>query len=276
MPAEVHRGLHLTTPLTKGDDVKALQYAVNQINDDKGGFWGVGRDGVYGQHTAHSAYLSAWAIGIGDDDTRDLRKRGHATKGLQLWLRHPETRNDAQKARAESLKDEVARRIARHGAGADAAIKWALSQVGVTEMPAGSNWGHPVQDWIERTGYTSPVPWCGCFAREAIVSHGKAKVFASSRFGYSGYIDADARSGSNGLHLVATSQAQKGDLGTLSFDGNGSDHVVVVVAKPSGGYVKTVEGNTSPSTSGSQFNGGCVAVKSRAESLFVTVARPDY
>jgi hypothetical protein len=112
--AQVHRGLHLVTPLVEGDDVHALQLASNDINKAKGGFWHVEADSEYGDHTAHAAYRSAWAIGIGDQDLAELHGHGHCTQEVQLWLRHPETRNDVQKERAEKIKDEVAKRIADH------------------------------------------------------------------------------------------------------------------------------------------------------------------
>jgi hypothetical protein len=113
-PGQIHRGLHLTDPLTHGEDVKALQYAVNKVNDDKGGYWHVQRDGSYGPHTARGARLSAWAIGIGDSDLEELRKHGHCTEDVQGWLRHPDTRNDVQKQRAADRKGELADKIARH------------------------------------------------------------------------------------------------------------------------------------------------------------------
>lgn len=277
MTEQIHRGLHLTTPLTRGDDVRALQYAINQVDDDKGGFWQVGRDGVYGDHTAHSAFLSAWALGISEDEDamKDLKNRGHCNQDIQNWLRHPNERNDVQKDRAERIKDEVARKIASHHAGADAAVRWAVGEDGVHEA-GDTNWGHPIQDWLERCGYNEPEPWCGAFAREAVVGHGLAKIPNDNALGYSGNIDSQARAGANGLHAVGRESGQKGDIGTLNFDGGASDHVVVLRGGYSDGYYPTVEGNTSADANGSQNNGGSVALKSRAASLFVTIARPDY
>src|SRR6516164_2444068 len=46
---------------------------------------------------------------------------------------------------------------------AEKAIEIAKSQVGQTEKPLGSNWGHPVQDYLERVGINFPASWCMAF-----------------------------------------------------------------------------------------------------------------
>lgn len=222
---------------------------------------------------------------------RKRDQKGTADKALQIIGRVddvPLAARDELKALREELRDvrehaedridEVRERLRklRHeqkpDAGAEAAIKWALAQAGITESPAGSNWGHPVQDWIQRTGYGSPVPWCGCYAHEAVVEHGGAALPVDVRIGYGPSIIADARAGANGLHAVSFADAQAGDI--LVFWGG--EHIGLCRGRPSGSTIPTAEGNTSPGSEGSQFNGGCVAVKSRSASDVTVVARPNY
>src|SRR5689334_22947228 len=94
----------------------------------------------------------------------------------------------AQKVRGritqlQQLLERLLRQKAKRERGPKSAVAWALSQVGVTEHPPNSNWGHPVQDWIKNTGYNGPVFWCGCFASEAVINHGKAKIPNRNRCG---------------------------------------------------------------------------------------------
>lgn len=176
-----------------------------------------------------------------------------------------ELREKLRKLRAEQKPD----------AGAATAIEWALRQVGITENPAGSNWGHPVEDWILRTGYSANLPhppWCGCFVHEAVVEIGAAAIPVGIRLGFGPAIIADARAGANGLHAVPFAEAQAGDI--LSY-WNG-EHIGLCRGRPTGSTIPTVEGNTSPSSAGSQYNGGCVAAKSRGVGDVTVVARPNY
>lgn len=194
-------------------------------------------------------------------------------KALRLDKHHLDDRIDDLRKRLQEMHKEDAQRQHQHS-GAAAAVAWAISQDGVTEMPAGSNWGHPVEDWEQYTGMTSPVPWCGCFACEAIVGHGGAAIPVRARLA-SGYaIIADAHAGANGLKAVTFTAIEPGDL--LSY-WNG-EHIGVAREKPSGSTVKTVEGNTSPGDEGgeAQYNGGCVALKTRSISDVTVAARPAY
>lgn len=181
---------------------------------------------------------------------------------------------DAASERIEDLRKKLKelRASEKPDGGAAAAVAWALDQVGITEHPAGSNWGEPVQSWIQRTGYGSPVPWCGCFVHEAVVEKGGAAIAVDVRMGYGPSIIADAHAGSNGFRAVPFSEAQPGDV--LVFWGG--EHIGMCRTKATGTTIGTCEGNTSPTSSGSQFNGGCVAAKTRNQSDVTVVARPTY
>lgn len=178
-----------------------------------------------------------------------------------------------QQREIDQRRKEIARiREHRHDAnGAALAVRWAHDRLGVTELPPGSNWGHPVEDWILWMGYGGPEPWCGCFAGYAVAKIGGAKIPSPIRLGYAPNIGTDARAGVNGLHAVAVADAKPGDVFQY-----GAVHVGLCVGLTRNGQVEAIEGNTSPGTEGSQYNGGCVAHKYRPTSFVTCVARPAY
>lgn len=45
----------------------------------------------------------------------------------------------------------------------DKALSIAITQVGQDEKPHGSNWGHPVQDYLHSVGIDFPASWCMSF-----------------------------------------------------------------------------------------------------------------
>lgn len=45
----------------------------------------------------------------------------------------------------------------------DKALQIALSQLGVSEHPKGSNWGLEVKSYLNSVGITTPAPWCMAF-----------------------------------------------------------------------------------------------------------------
>ena len=68
-----------------------------------------------------------------------------------------------------------------------------------------------------------------------------------------------------------------GDFVFYNFDKNpdDADHMGIV-CEVHDGYVKAVEGNTSPDEKGSQANGGMVCIKKRSNDCILGVYRPDY
>lgn len=194
-------------------------------------------------------------------DKRSLKKK------IRRYVRSKEHRVKALQKRLEKKRDEGAKR----------AVKWAHAQEGTTENPSGSNWGHPVQDWIQWLGYSSPVPWCGCFAGVAVIREGGADIPAPIRLGYTPYICQDAGNNSNGLHGVPLSDAQPGDLVVFNFGSGGAKHVGVCTEKHGANInVRTTDGNTSFGPGGSEDNGGAVADRTRENWNVICVARPQY
>jgi hypothetical protein len=158
-------------------------------------------------------------------------------------------------------------------AGPGAAVRYALAQEGISEHPAGTNSGPQIDFWAEHMGFPgSHVFWCGVFAGYCVVFPGKAKIPTPIRLCSGSYIIDDAHAGRNGLKAVEFNAIQKGDL--LSYWHG--EHIGLAVGPPVGGVVHTIEGNTSPSTAGSQYNGGCVARKVRSAADVTVAARPRW
>lgn len=208
--------------------------------------------------------LSRWR-----DRLRTRKNLESRARKRYIW--NPTSKN---KATLKLRREQVAyaqRVIARHQGdqpGAERAVRWALAQVGTGEHPDGSNWGHPVQDWITNTGYAGPVPWCACFATEAAMHGGAPKL----RNGYCPAILA----GVAGFERV--SSPRPGDFALFKFPGVSSataDHIGIVESVTAS-TVTCVEGNTSPTTAGSQNNGGGVYLKTRSRSLVAGWIRPPY
>lgn len=266
---QVHRALTLSSPLPSGGDVKVLQGQINEAyerwNVDKR----IARDGDFGPATLRAAREVAYGMGV-VGEARAKLKKGRVSKGTQRLIRgRKKTRRERLATRA---RKPYRRRLRRRYAAAPGqkAIAWARTKIGITESPAGSNWGPEIGKWITYTGYSFPVFWCGCFACYAVVKIGGAKIPNRIRLGYTGYIVADARANTNGLREIPFTNARAGDVVVYTFDHIG------VVEKVSGDTLIAIEGNTSSGGSGSQSNGGGVFRRTRSRGDVVLVARPDY
>lgn len=265
----VHRRLSVNTPYLKGADVELLQKYVNRqfkhFKIDRR----IKADGEFGPATLSACLQVAVCMGIGKRGYRDLRK-GIVNRSVQKLIR------GRKKTLRERLATKARRKYRRKlrarfdTSGGEKVIEWAKSKVGVTESPAGSNWGPEIGEWIRFTGYTGPVYWCGCFCAFAVVKIGGAKIASPIRLGYDGYIVSDALAHDNGLVAVGFSEAKAGDIVTYTFPHIG------LVDKTVGDTLYSVEGNTSSGTSGSQSNGGGVYARTRSRSEVAVIARPNY
>lgn len=266
---EVHRGLSLASPTPEGKDVEVLQGQINEQFDHFEIDKRIEKDGDFGAKTLKAAREIAFAMGVVGPARKKLRK-GRVSKGTQRLIRGREKtrREKLATGRRKSYRKKLRKRYDR--AGGKKAIDWAKSKVGTTESPAGSNWGPRIGEWIKFTGYTGPVPWCGCFAAFAVVKIGGARIPNRIRLGYTGYIVADARSGRNGLREVSSASARAGDIVVFDFGHIG------LIKHVDGSTLYTVEGNTSAGESGSQANGGGVFERVRSLGDVVVIARPDY
>lgn len=269
--AGVHRSLMLTTPLTEGPDIRALQRAVNArarelpYTDAR-----LMLDGQFGPHTLAATGRVAFALGLPEDACAVITG-GTVPQLTQQLVRKPALLTADDRRRAAEREPALKRRYAARHAGASAAVRWARSRIGRHESPPLSNWGHPVQDWIEFTGFDFPVQWCGCFVTFAVVKKGGAEVPDRKRLALDIAINADAPGGRNGFErAVSVHEAQRGDIVTFNFR-----HIGLVAGPTRNGMVHTIDGNTTASD-GTNVHGGEVAEHRRPVSEVTVVGRLHY
>jgi hypothetical protein len=269
--AEVHRDLRLTTPETKGPDVKALQKALNArgrelpFTDVK-----LDTDSEFGTHIAGAAHRVAFALGLADGVCARI-EGGFLGQLSQQLISDPAGLSPEDRQRRQARKPILKRRFEAQQAGAKQAVAWARRQIGTTEHPKGSNWGHPVEDWITFTGYGGPVFWCGCFVAFAVVEKGGAQIPQRIRLGLDTNINEDAQAGRNGFERdVKVENAKPGDIATFDFR-----HIALVAGPTRNGMIHTIDGNSSASN-GSNNNGGEVAEHKRNTTQVTCVGRLHY
>jgi hypothetical protein len=162
------------------------------------------------------------------------------------------------------------------GEGAQGALDWGRSLVGLTESPANSNKGPRITQWEVDSGYpwvpnaAQGVPWCQCYAN-AVAVHGGCPQL------HTGYTPA-VLSGIGNYKPISLNNASPGDFVFFKWPGVSSatcDHVGVHLSHTDT-TVTCLEGNTSSSNAGSQNNGGGVWIKTRSRSLVAGAVNVPY
>lgn len=283
----VHRPLFLSTPLTQGPDVRALQEAMKGgLKHFKVDWLPLKIDGEFGPQTVHAAAFYGWILGISEATRRKLRKQGVLPEAIQEVLRNPEKRGDAYRERADMRKDRLKEIRKAHKQGPKAAVAYAKSMIGVTEVPAetNSNRGPDVTRkgkkggidfWQDAFGCEATL-WCLCFASYCVRDIGGAKV--SGTVIQAAAIERMAKAHSDGWVAVPASEAKAGDIALYRFKSGPGDpeHGELVVGPLKSGKFNDVGGNTSNDADGSQANGGGVFAKLRDPSILTCIARPLY
>lgn len=136
---------------------------------------------------------------------------------------------------------------------------------------AGSKYG---RDYATRHGAAfgvSGVPYCAMFVTWVLRAAGVE--YPGGDFAYCPYgINNAVHAGRS----VPIRSAQPGDVIFFDWDDdNIADHVGFVEINK-GGWVQTIEGNTSPGAHGSQSNGGGVYRRARTWDSVIAVTRPYY
>jgi hypothetical protein len=273
VPKEVHRGLHLVTPLMRGADVRALQSALKkELAHHKIDWLPLRIDGQVGPQTIHAARFLTWVLGLGRGHREPIQKRHTITEATQRLLRNPEERTGAEKRREKRRRSHLARIRKAQTEGPAAAVAGARACIGITEEPAGSNAGPDRTVFVlgkkvvvgvsafERYWGLGACYWCLCFACFWLRWAG-AKISGNCTFSVA--IEGYARNHENGFIQVPAADARPGDLAIWKFDGPDapSDHGELIVEVAKGiGPKEDVGGNTS-SEGGSQSNGGGVFPK---------------
>lgn len=180
--------------------------------------------------------------------------RGRAFSGRSRW--ELEESRKAQKSLGMTTDEKI-----------DRVISTARSQLGYKEgrnndSKYGTEYGLPNQAWC-----CMFVWWVFKYAGASDLFYGGNKTASCSTL--MGYYSQ---------HGQIVTNAKKGDIIFMNFDGKSSPgHVGICIEDCNGGKVRTIEGNTSPSSgSGSQDNGEGVYEKQRDWKYIVGVARPNY
>lgn len=130
------------------------------------------------------------------------------------------------------------------GSARDEAVAWAVSQAGHREDGT-SNCSSRITKWQKAMGLKVPPcrPWCGAFLHQAFA---RAGVDLSARLIDPDRSYEDAVAGRRGLRRIAIEDVRKGDLLFFAFRPRlKASHIALVRGTPSGGKVRTVEGNVS-------------------------------
>lgn len=160
-------------------------------------------------------------------------------------------------------------------------IRVALQQYGYTEKPAGSN----------RTKYgkaygVDGVPWCAIFdwwcgeqpkGDNPIFKSYNAADIQDDTVRKKGGTWVLPKTRSNVNKRKALEKVRFGDIVDFDFGANDGirDHTSLAVGRH-GNYYVCIEGNTSFGSSGSQSNGGCVALRNRHYTEVNAIVRPKY
>lgn len=250
------RHLALTSPEMRGQDIRILQHVLNERLTHYRSRTRLQADGIYGRATAHAVADVAYAEGLEHFDG--------STPVLELIL-HPHLRQPAQFAREMKRAHERA----QHKGGTLASIpEIALKYLGVHESPDGSNWGYPhPAEWEQEFGFGGGVSWCGCFAGAMIRLAGG---HVSSRVAFCPYIEADARSRTDGFEEWRSNHSEgvgPGWLVLFNWVGGSEPEHVEIVRSVHPEYLVTIGGNTGG-------HGGEVATQQRPYNVTLGYAKP--
>jgi hypothetical protein len=264
MAVKPYRPLTLTTPFTKGPDIKSLQRAVNKRRRARGLFT-IDADGEWGPDTDTAVRETAWFLGITKDKIDGL-----VSADVQFLLRNPGKRTAEQRDRAKKRRGKLAH-------SPQAVLDHALRYVGKTESPAGTNRGPGIISRCQKAmlGYDGYF-WCGAFVGYFLEKVGGIPI-SRTRIVYTPAIVADAKSKVNGFEgWYPVADAKPGDLALYDWNigaGDIADHVELVIRNLGGGRLECVGGNTSKG--GQNNNGGGIYRQERSMGL-IGVARPRY
>ena len=178
------------------------------------------------------------------------------------WAKSHNTTTGAEKSSGEAGGNSRAK-----------AVSNAKSYLGVSENPPESNRGNPEPSgWQKRVMGFDGQPWCACFSTCMAWDAG---VKGSGSAGVQNIVNmAKSAQGMFRGWTTDPNQVLRGDMVVI---GCSSCHIGLVAETPgSSTTIKTVEGNTSPGSEGSQYNGGCVASRTRSRSEWVGFALVDY
>lgn len=112
---KVHRDLRLTSPLTEGPDVKALQQALNRIAGwyPKIVPFELVEDGKLGEKTFQATFKAGHVTGLNRARLNDIEKEHVIDQRVQRMLRTPKIRRESQKTRGKERREALRKRLDR-------------------------------------------------------------------------------------------------------------------------------------------------------------------
>jgi hypothetical protein len=130
----VHRDLRLQEPFMKGPDVEALQEALNKIAKrfPRLADFKLDEDEKLGKETLNAAFKAAYIMGLARPRLNEIEKEQRIAQPVQVILRHPGTRNDEERKRAEDRRNALRKKLRRRGS---------LRAVRVSVSPGDPHWG---------------------------------------------------------------------------------------------------------------------------------------
>lgn len=130
----VRRDLRLTTPLTEGPDVKALQQALNKIARQFPRIvqFELVEDGQLGEKTLQATVKAAHVMGLNRSRLNEIEKQHVVVQPVQRLLRNPRARNEAQKKRATERRAALRKKLDQ---------RLSLKDVRVTPSGGKTHWG---------------------------------------------------------------------------------------------------------------------------------------
>jgi len=120
------------------------------------------------------------------------------------------------------------------------ALAVAKTQLGSQEKPLGSNWGHPVQDYLAAVGIGFPASWCMAFVYWCFREVQSPPPLIKTGGVLRAWNEADKKYRVKG-------DPQPGDIFIMDF-GKGLGHTGIV-EKTDKTFIYTVEGNSNDSGS---------------------------
>ena len=149
----------------------------------------------------------------------------------------------------------------------------AAAEVGTMESPANSNNVKYNTWYYGRAVSGARYSWCVTFVQWVLSQCGGSKLLNGGKKTASCSVLADYAKKKN---QWVTGNYQPGDLVFMNFSNTTATQHIGIVECVKGGYVYTIEGNTSSGDAGSQSNGGMVARRQRALKYIVGGYRPKY
>ncbi len=270
---------------SEGEGVRQLQAATNRRLAQRGlASLRVEEDGELGEKTYRAIRKAGWALGAASTTLDKMDQGDLVTVGVRRMILNPGRRNDKQKhigkVRVANMLLQRRKRAAakakevreQGGSNRAKAVDAFLAKVGTREAPPGSNGGGIITVMETYWGF-GRVPWCG-------ISAG----YHAEKFG-----GVDLRSDVASVQAITNhAKAGRSPYGRFQQDPGGAlpgafviiggpgVHVGMLVEAIGGGRAKTVEGNTSFGSSGSQSNGGCIAARVRSDSEIFGIATMNY